>query len=139
MDNDSKLLHLSILTPSNSFYDSMVNNIIVAGEKSPFQVLFNHAPIISTIMPGIIRVVDNKGDTIYFFSDKGVIEVLNNHVTIAVNYIENIANMDIANLMANITKLRHIVKTSPDEFERHNATAKLQLLDLQLKLISTLR
>ncbi len=54
----------------------------VPGSKGSFEILRNHAPIISTLEKGRIKIIDQKGMTTYFDVDGGVIEAKNNKIIV---------------------------------------------------------
>jgi F-type H+-transporting ATPase subunit epsilon len=54
----------------------------VPGSKGSFQVLKNHAPIISTLEEGEVRIIDEKNRTQKFTIRGGVIEVKSNEIII---------------------------------------------------------
>jgi len=73
---------LEIIAPDQNLYSGEVDLIQVPGSKGSFEILKNHAPIISTLDKGKIKVVDQKGQTIFFDVDGGVIEANNNKITV---------------------------------------------------------
>lgn len=74
-------MNLEIITPDKKVYTGKVNVIQVPGSKGLFEVLEYHAPIISTLEKGRIKVVE--GNTELFFNiNGGVIEVKGNDVII---------------------------------------------------------
>ena len=73
---------LEIIAPDKNLYSGEVDLIQVPGSKGSFEILRNHAPIISTLDKGRIRIVDQKGGTDYFEVDGGVIEVKNNKIIV---------------------------------------------------------
>ena len=60
------VLNLEIITPSKSVFSGEINSITVPGTLGSFQVLKNHAPIISSLEIGSIKVVDSQGKTILY-------------------------------------------------------------------------
>lgn len=56
--------------------------IQVPGEKGSFEILKNHAPIISTLEKGIIKVINMKDEQDFFDINGGVIEVNKNKIII---------------------------------------------------------
>lgn len=89
--NTNKLLKVDIVTPQKTIYSGMAASVSVPGRKSPFQVLFNHAPIVSTLDDGIIKIVDENGKTLRFNSRNGFVEVRTNTVSILVENAAEIA------------------------------------------------
>lgn len=86
--SSDKLMSLSILTPEKTLYQGKIQKITVPGEKSPFQVLYNHAPILSTLTSGKVVCTDEKDKEHTFLLKSGIVEVVNNEVTITAD-IEN--------------------------------------------------
>ena len=73
---------LEIIAPDKNLYSGEVDLVQVPGSKGSFQILRNHAPIISTLEQGQIRIVDQKGATTLFDVDGGVIEAKNNKIIV---------------------------------------------------------
>jgi len=73
---------LEIIAPDQNLYSGEVDLVQVPGSKGSFQILRNHAPIISTLEQGQIRIVDQKGATTLFEVDGGVIEAKNNKIIV---------------------------------------------------------
>jgi len=73
---------LEIIAPDQKLYSGEVDLVQVPGSKGSFQILRNHAPIISTLDQGKIKIVDQKGGISYFDVDGGVIEAKNNKIIV---------------------------------------------------------
>lgn len=65
---------LEIISPDSSLFTGEVSLVQVPGSKGSFEILKNHAPIISTLSAGKIKIVDPQGKITYFEIDGGVIE-----------------------------------------------------------------
>lgn len=78
-------LHCEIVTPAKIIYDATVGLVQVPGEKGQFTVLKNHAPIISTLAKGKIRVIGKDGKEQYFECKSGVAECKNNKLVILIH------------------------------------------------------
>lgn len=74
-------MHLDIITPDKKIYSGEVSSVSVPGTGGRFQILNNHAPIISSLLGGKIKVVDSEG-TKEFDVKGGVVENLKNNVII---------------------------------------------------------
>lgn len=72
---------LEIITPDKKIYSGEVSSVSVPGTDGRFQLLDNHAPIISTLLNGQVRVKDREGEK-SFEVKGGVIENLKNKVII---------------------------------------------------------
>jgi len=72
---------LNILTPDKLVYEGTVTAVTVPGVSGSFQILKDHAPIISTLADGnIIIKVNNQEETIGIKG--GVVEVLDNKIIV---------------------------------------------------------
>jgi F-type H+-transporting ATPase subunit epsilon len=73
---------LEILTPDSKVYSGKIRSIRVPGTKGSFQVLRDHAPIISTLENGTVSVVDSQGKYLFFEITGGMIEVKMNRIVL---------------------------------------------------------
>jgi len=73
---------LEIIAPDQELYSGEVDLVQVPGSKGSFEILRNHAPIISTLEKGQIKIVDQKGGVRFFEVDGGVIEAKNNKIIV---------------------------------------------------------
>jgi F-type H+-transporting ATPase subunit epsilon len=87
-------LYLEIVTPSKSAFSGNIKSITVPGTKGRFQVLKNHAPIISTLDIGMIKVNLPDGKENYYSTAGGTIEVLDNKVLVLADSIELVSEID---------------------------------------------
>ena len=73
-------MKIEIITPDRKVYEGEVKSVRVPGKKGSFQVLKDHAPIISTLDKGPVMIVDQANNEIVFDIDGGVIEVKMNKI-----------------------------------------------------------
>ena len=73
-----KTLTIRILTPEGTLHEGAATAVFLPGTVSPFEVLPDHAPIISALSAGDIRVVD--GEERRFAIRGGVVKVRNNEI-----------------------------------------------------------
>jgi len=77
-------LHCEIVTPVKVIYDAPVGLITAPGDKGKFTLLKNHAPIVSVLCEGQIRVIGKDGHETFFACKRGVLECVNNKVTMLI-------------------------------------------------------
>ncbi len=87
-------LKLEIITPSKTAFSGNIRSITVPGTKGRFQVLKNHAPIISTLEVGIIKVELSDAKINYYATAGGTIEVIDNKVLVLADSIESVGEID---------------------------------------------
>ena len=75
-------MYIEILTPEKKLFEGEVELLQVPGTKGSFEILNNHAPVISTLTPGNIKIIKSSGGVDFFQITKGVVEVKNNKIII---------------------------------------------------------
>lgn len=73
---------LEIISPDSKLFSGEVEKIQVPGSKGSFEILENHAPIISTLEKGTVKVLGGNGKRETFEIDGGVIEAKNNKIIV---------------------------------------------------------
>ena len=74
-------MKLEIITPEKMF-NGEVNSVKFPGTNGEFEILNNHAPIVSTLCAGKIRVIDINKNIEKFDIKGGVIEMQNNKIIV---------------------------------------------------------
>jgi F-type H+-transporting ATPase subunit epsilon len=69
-----------IITPDRKIFEGEIKSIRVPGKKGSFQVLKDHAPIISTLENGTVFIIDPDGKETRYEINGGVIEVKMNKI-----------------------------------------------------------
>ncbi len=77
-------LFIEIITPQSKVFEDKAKSISLPGSLSPFQVLPKHAPIVSALDKGKIKILTMKDETIFFEIGSGFVEVKDNHVSVLV-------------------------------------------------------
>ncbi len=76
---------LEILTPEKKLYSGEVYGVQLPGISGLFEVLNQHAPLVSALKKGNLKILkDNKNNFQNYSIQSGFVEVLNNKVTVLV-------------------------------------------------------
>ena len=89
-----KFLNLEIVSPEKKVFKGNVSAVTVPGESGEFQVLYNHAPIVSILEIGRVKVKKENNDEDIYAISGGVIEVNNNNVSVLAETIELSSEID---------------------------------------------
>lgn len=90
-----KPFHLEIITPQRVVYKGEATSVSAPGVLGGFQVLFNHAPLLSALEMGKITVKDVRGDDKVFATGGGFLEVKQNRVVVLVDTAEPSEEIDV--------------------------------------------
>lgn len=78
-------MHLEILTPEKKVFGGDVYGVQLPGVAGLFEVLNKHAPLVSALKPGKVKILKDKSNTLALFNiQSGFVEVIHNKVTILV-------------------------------------------------------
>ncbi len=77
-------MNVEIITPEETIFSGIVEMIRVPGTQNPFQMLKNHAPIISTLKKGKVEIRKTDGEMVKFDLNKGYIKCMNNKISVII-------------------------------------------------------
>ncbi len=78
-------MNLEILTPDKKLFSGDVYGVQLPGVTGLFEVLERHAPLISALKPGRLKILKDRNNQVaYYTIQGGFVEVLNNNVIVLV-------------------------------------------------------
>ena len=77
-------MNLIVLTPGKEIFHGAIKSVKVPGISGQFEILKDHAAIVSALGQGEVRIIPESGQTETFSIEKGFVEVLNNEVSLLV-------------------------------------------------------
>jgi F-type H+-transporting ATPase subunit epsilon len=78
-------MNLEILTPERKLFSGDVYGVQLPGVTGLFEVLEKHAPLVSALKAGRVKVLKDKNNHLAFYTiQSGFVEVINNKVTVLV-------------------------------------------------------
>lgn len=92
---DDKKFKLDIIAPDRILYKGRVQSFSAPGENGAFQVLYNHAPLLSSLVPGEMKFTLDQGTTVYYATSGGFVEVRDNRVLALVDTAEKAEDIDV--------------------------------------------
>ena len=75
-------MKLSIVSPEETLYEGEVKSVKMQGINGKFQVLNNHAPLISALGKGDIGIEEISGEEKSFAINSGLVELAKNEIHI---------------------------------------------------------
>jgi len=82
-------MNLLILTPEKELYNGPISSVKVPGENGQFEILKDHAPLVSALTKGEVRVLTENNDKQVFEISSGFVEVLKNEVSVLVQQLKD--------------------------------------------------
>ncbi len=94
---EAKTLYIELVTPEKRIFSGNVQSVWFPGSLSPFQVLPNHAPIVSSLDAGILKFLDEQNKIVKYAITGGFVDLHNNKASIM---LEKAVSADILKLDA---------------------------------------
>jgi len=70
-------MDISVLTPDQEVFEGKIDSVKVPGVQGEFQVLENHAPIVSALQEGQVTIITSAGEHRYYDEESGSIQTDN--------------------------------------------------------------
>ena len=130
-----KEINVEIITPSKSAYKGEVKSITLPGTVGNFQVLYNHAPLLSSLEIGRIKIKELNEKLLEFATAGGTAEVRDNKVLVLADSVELKDEIDVTRAQQSYqrAKERLSMKSSGD-IDVARAEASLQRAINRMKL-----
>lgn len=81
---------VEIFTPEKRVFKGEATHLVAPGKKGSFGILTNHAPLLSSLNPGEIKVdLADNSRKVFSVPSGGFLEVDNNHVIVLADQMEN--------------------------------------------------
>ena len=109
-------LHLEIVTTDRTVFEGEVDMITVPGGGGEMGILPHHAPVLSTLKAGELKV-KKDGQTQEFSIGGGFIDIHNNRVIILADSAERADEIDLARADAARIRAQEMLKNAPPNKE----------------------
>jgi F-type H+-transporting ATPase subunit epsilon len=119
--------HFDLVSPEKLLFSGEVDQVDVPGSEGEFGVLAGHAPLVTTLRPGIL-VVYAERETLRVVVDAGFAEVGPTGLTVLANMAVPVDEFDVAQLAGVIKDTEEDVADEKDDWTRDKLAQKLDRL-----------
>jgi len=132
-------VHLDVVSAEEKIFSGRVETIQVTGSEGELGIYPGHAPLLTTLKPGMVRLVKQHGHEEMIYIAGGVLEVQPGNVTVLADTAVRAEELDEeAALEAKRRAEEHIANPGAD-FDYAEAATELAAAVAQLRLIQKLR
>ena len=130
-------MHFDLVSPERLLISSDVAQVDVPGSDGDFGVLAGHAPLVTTMRPGILVIYRDGQDPLRIVINGGFAEVGPNGLTVLADTAVPIEEFDAAAVAGVIKDTEEDIADSTDGWQRDKLTRRLeQLHELQRAVVS---
>jgi len=88
------MFQISIVTPEKIFYEGEIISLMAPGIEGYLGVLTGHAPLITAVTPGKVKIKDKSQQELLMAVSHGFLEVSQNVATLLVDSVEYASDID---------------------------------------------
>jgi len=121
-----------LVSPARQLFTEAVDMVVVPGSEGDFGVLPDHAPLISSIRPGVISVYQNSAVTERIFVAGGFAEVSPEGCTVLAEEALAVADIDRAAVEAELSDLRDDLKETAEPAEQADITRRIAIAEAKI-------
>lgn len=118
-----------LVSPEKLLFSEATEMVVIPGTEGYFGVLPRHAPMISTLIPGVIDVYNNGSVTERIFVAGGFAEVTETRCTVLAEEARKLADTDAAGVEKELADLRDDLKDASGELDRERIERRLTILE----------
>ena len=118
-------LQLDIVTAERLMYSEEVQSVVAPGTAGELGILPSHAPLLTSLAPGELRVTKDDDQTAIVVSG-GFLEVIGNHVTVLADTAEQADDIDVERAEAALKRAEERVAAADTQLDLARAVAAMR-------------
>ena len=132
-------VHLDIVSAEQSIFSGLVERLIATGDLGELGVEPGHAPLLTSLNPGPIKVTLQGGEEELFFVSGGMLEVQPHVVTVLADTAVRAEDVDEAKALEAEKMAREALADQSAEIEYSKAAAELAAAVAQLRTLRAIK
>lgn len=135
----AKTVHLDVVSAEDSLFTGAVETVQVTGSEGELGIYPGHAPLITKIKPGMVRVVKQGGEEEIIYVAGGVLEVQPHNVTVLADTAVRGEELDEQQALEAKKRAEAAIADSSSDLSYAEAAAELARALAQLQIIRKIR
>jgi F-type H+-transporting ATPase subunit epsilon len=132
-------VHCDIVSAEQSLFSGLVELLVATGSQGELGITFGHAPLLTDLKPGPVRVVKQEGEEEIYYLSGGFLEVQPNSISILADTAFRADDLDEAAALEAKQQAEHDISNQSGEFDYSRAASQLAAAVAQLRTIEQLR
>lgn len=120
--------HFALVSPEREVFHGEVDHVVVPGAEGEFGVLAGHAPVMSTLLPGALKII-NDGVITRIFVNGGFADVTPEGLTVLAEDAVDLGAIDAAQIEADLKNAQDDARDASSEAKREAAAARVARLE----------
>ncbi|MDU8501682.1 F0F1 ATP synthase subunit epsilon [Pseudomonas syringae] len=132
-------VHCDIVSAEGEIFSGLVEMVVAHGNLGDIGIAPGHAPLITDLKPGPIRLIKQGGEAEVFYISGGFLEVQPNMVKVLADTVQRAADLDEASAQAAVLAAEKALNEKGADFDYGSATARLAEAAAQLRTVQQIR
>ena len=132
-------MHLDIVSAEKAIFSGPVEMVVATGELGELGIAGGHAPLLTVLKPGEIRVTHVGGEQDIYYVSGGILEVQPHDVSILADAVERADCLDEAVVIAAKARAEAALSDKNSEIDYSVATMELARAAAQIRAIHKVR
>ena len=135
----SMTMHCDIVSAEQSIFSGRVEMLIAAGSLGDLGIAPGHAPLLTALIPGPVRLIKDGGEEEVFYVSGGFLEVQRNVVTLLADTALHADDVDEAAVQEALAEAERAMQDASAELDYGTAAAQLAEAAAQLRALRQLK
>jgi len=123
-------MHCNVVSAEKKLFDGRIEFLVASGVMGELGILPGHAPLLSELKPGTIKLTKQGGAEELIYVSSGFLEVQSSTVTVLADSAERAVNLDEAAAKEALEAARRAVDNESVELSYEQAVAQLRTIQL---------
>ena len=132
-------VHCDIVSAEGEIFSGLVEMVIAHGNLGDIGIAPGHAPLITDLKPGPIRLIKQGGEAEGFYISGGFLEVQPNMVKVLADTVQRAADLDEASAQEAVKAAEKALNEKGADFDYGSAAARLAEAAAQLRTVQQIR
>ncbi|GGA65250.1 ATP synthase epsilon chain [Neiella marina] len=128
-------VHLDVVSAESEIFSGRVESLQVAGSEGELGINAGHAPLLTQLKPGMVRIVKQHGHEEVFYLSGGVLEVQPGNVTVLADVAIRATDIDAAEAAEAKRRAEQQIAEHSADFDYAKAAQELSKAIAQLRVV----
>lgn len=132
-------VHCDIVSAEENLFSGLVQMVVAAGEMGDLGIIRGHAPLLTALKPGPVRVIKQDGSELVIYVSGGYLEVQPNGISVLADTAVRAGDLDEAAALEAQKHAQKALQNQSSDFDHSRAMIQLAEAVAQLRAIQQIR
>ena len=128
-------VNLNVVSAEESLFSGAIESLQITGSEGELGIMPGHAPLLTSLKPGMARIVKKGGEEEVLYLSGGMLEVQPNHVTVLADVATRVDDLDEQAAQDAKKRAEEHMNAHGDDVNYAEAAAELARAVAQLRVI----